>query len=356
MSYVNARLTVRGRALLIERVIGSHRPVAHVAKELGISRQCAHRWVRRYKDEGPAGLLDRSSRPRCSPTRTSPDREQVVLESRSRLRAGPLRIAADTGVPARTVSRVLARHHVPPLSWCDPMTGELIRASRATENRYEYERPGEMVHVDVKKLGRIPDGGGWRADLTQTRRNHVTGHQGVGFDYVHAVIDDHSRLAYAEIHSDEKGVTAAGVLCELQRSSRHAVSPRSSGSFRTTRSPTGNRPRSRTPSPSLAQFNVSSSPIAPGRTAKLNASTAPCKPSGPIGRSSPAMTNDRPLLRPGWTSTTLNASTPASEQHPSAECHQRHDAVHLVVAFGVDAAGFGPPVPRREEVRQVPLG
>lgn len=212
LSYVNARLTVRGRALLIERVVDAGRPVAHVAKELGISRQCAHRWVRRYKAEGPPGLLDRSSRPRSSPTRTSPDREQLVLESRIRLRAGPLRIAADTGVPARTVSRVLARHYVPALAWCDPMTGEVIRAARATANRYEHKRPGEMVHIDVKKLGRIPDGGGWRADPSQTRRNHATGHQRVGFDYVHAVIDDHSRLAYAEIHADEKGVTAAGVL------------------------------------------------------------------------------------------------------------------------------------------------
>lgn len=212
LSYVNARLTVRGRALLIERVIGARRPVAHVAKELGISRQCAHRWVRRFKAEGPTGLLDRSSRPRSSPSRTSPEREQLVLDSRTQLRAGPLRIAAVTGVPARTVSRVLARHHIPPLAWCDPLTGQSIRASRATANRYERERPGELVHIDVKKLGRIPDGGGWRADPKQSRRNHTTPSARIGFDYVHAVIDDHTRLAYAEIHNDEKGTTAAGVL------------------------------------------------------------------------------------------------------------------------------------------------
>jgi transposase InsO family protein len=96
-------------------------------------------------------------------------------------------------VPARTLSRIPARNNVPPLAWCDPLTGEL-------------------VHIDVKKLGRIPDGGGWRADPDQDRRNHTTGHHRVGFDYVHAVIDDHTRLAYAEIHPDEKGTTAAGVL------------------------------------------------------------------------------------------------------------------------------------------------
>jgi transposase InsO family protein len=127
-------------------------------------------------------------------------------------RSGPLRIAAITGVPARTVSRILNRYGLPPLAWCDPLTGQLIRASRATANRYERERPGELVHVDVKKLGRIPDGGGWRADPNQSLRNHKTGHARVGFDYVHAVIDDHTRLAYAEIHGDETGTTAAGVL------------------------------------------------------------------------------------------------------------------------------------------------
>lgn len=212
MSHVNARLTVRGRALLVERVIVGRRPVAHVAKELGISRQCAHRWVKRFRLEGSAGLHDRSSRPRASPTRTAPDREAAVLQARGELRQGPLRIAATTGVPARTVSRILVRHRVPRLAWCDPLTGQLIRASRATANRYERERPGELVHVDVKKLGRIPDGGGWRADPSQSRRNHKTGTSRVGFDYVHAVIDDHTRLAYAEIHPDETGKTAAGVL------------------------------------------------------------------------------------------------------------------------------------------------
>lgn len=131
-----------------------------------------------------------------------------MLAARAELRLGPLRIAAATGVPARTVSRILARNNVPPLAWCDPLTGELIRASRATANRYERERPGELVHIDVKKLGRIPDGGGWRA---HGRSEQVRG-RGIGFDYVHTVIDDHTRLAYAEIHGDEKGVTAAAVL------------------------------------------------------------------------------------------------------------------------------------------------
>ena len=117
MSHINARLTVRGRLLLIDRVLGERRPFAHVAKELGISRQCAHRWVRRYRAEGADGLADRSSRPRSSPTRTAPNREAAVLAARTDLRSGPLRISAATGVPARTVSRILVRHQVPRLAW-----------------------------------------------------------------------------------------------------------------------------------------------------------------------------------------------------------------------------------------------
>lgn len=209
MSHVNARLTVHGRALLIERVITDRRPVAHVARELGISRQCAHRWVRRFRDEGAAGLIDRSSRPRRTPTRTSPAREQAVLEARARLRFGHARLSATTGVPARTISRIMTRHQIPKLAWCDPVKGDLIRASRSTQNRYEHPLPGDLIHIDVKKLGRIPDGG-WRvhgrAANTRDRKTPV------GLDYVHAAVDDHTRLAYAEIHPDEKGATAAGFL------------------------------------------------------------------------------------------------------------------------------------------------
>jgi transposase InsO family protein len=208
----NARLTVHGRRLLVTRVIDDRRPIAHVAKEVGVSRQCATRWVNRFRAEGEAGLQDRSSRPNRTPSRTSPEREQAVLDARAGLRQGPQRIAAATGVPARTVSRILARHHVPPLAWLDPITGHLIRATRSTAQRYERERPGELVHVDVKKLGRIPDGGGWRTNTAWNAANHKTGHKKVGFDYVHSAVDDHSRFAYSEIHPDERAETCAGFL------------------------------------------------------------------------------------------------------------------------------------------------
>ncbi|MFC3588641.1 IS481 family transposase, partial [Streptantibioticus rubrisoli] len=208
MAHANARLTFHGRCLLVRRVVFDRRPVAHVAKELGVSRQCAHRWVRRYRAEGWGGLHDRSSRPRTCPGRTPAAVEAQVLAARRRLRRGPEQVAEATGVPARTVTRILRRHGMPRLSACDPLTGQVIRASRNSTVRYERTRPGEMVHVDVKKLGKIPDGGGWRA---HGRREEVRA-RGIGYDYVHAAVDDHSRLAYAEILSDEKGTTCAGFL------------------------------------------------------------------------------------------------------------------------------------------------
>jgi len=208
MGHANARLTWRGRCLLVRRVVVDGRPVAHVAAELGVSRQCAHRWVGRYRAEGWEGLADRRSGPRSCPSRTAPEVEQRVLAARAELRAGPDPVAAATGVPARTVTRILRRHGVAVLAACDPVTGQQIRASRMSGRRYEHAAPGDMIHIDVKKLGRIPDGGGWRA---HGRSEQVRG-RGIGYDFVHTAIDDHSRLAYAEVLADEKGATCAGFL------------------------------------------------------------------------------------------------------------------------------------------------
>jgi transposase InsO family protein len=183
-------------------------PVAHVAKAMGISRQCAHRWVARYAAEGEAGLRDRSSRPRRCATRTAPQVEQAVLAMRREERRGQDWLGPELGVPARTVSRILRRHRVPYLRECDPLTGEVIRSSKTTAVRYERDRPGELVHMDVKKVGRIPAGGGWRA---RGRSEKVRG-RGIGYDFVHSLVDDYSRLAYSEILPDEKGPTCAGFL------------------------------------------------------------------------------------------------------------------------------------------------
>jgi transposase-like protein len=147
LSHANARLNVRGRLLLVERVLDQHRPVAHVAKELGVSRQCAHRWVSRFRNEGPAGLADRSSRPTRSPNQTPAQVEARVLALRAAERRGQDWIGPELGIPARTVGAILARNRVPLLRDCDPLTGEVIRASKTTAVRYERDRPGELVVV-----------------------------------------------------------------------------------------------------------------------------------------------------------------------------------------------------------------
>jgi len=152
LSHANARLTVHGRLLLDSRV-PSGRPVSHVAKELGLSRQGVHRWMNRYRELGQAGLADRSSSPRSCPSQTTTATEAAVVAARRELRCGPAGISAATGVPARTISRILERHGVAPLVCCDPLTGEVIRAHRQSAIRYERDRPGELVHIDVKKLG-----------------------------------------------------------------------------------------------------------------------------------------------------------------------------------------------------------
>jgi Integrase core domain/leucine-zipper of insertion element IS481 len=177
-----------------------------------VSRQCAHRWLTRFDRGGFAALAHRSSRPRTSPRRTRPEREAEVVALRVAQRRGQDWIGAEVGLPARTVSRILRRHRLPYLRHCDPLTGQLVRASKTTGVRYERHRPGELVHMDVKKLGRIPAGGGWRAHgrpATSAARDRTTR---VGFDYVHSLIDDHSRLAYSEVLADEKGATCAGFL------------------------------------------------------------------------------------------------------------------------------------------------
>lgn len=213
MSHRNARLTPRGRQLLVQRVKDQGMPVAHVAQAMGISRQCAHRWIRRYDEEGVAGLVDRSSRPLRSPGATTARRVAKVLKVRGKERCGPAELARQSGVSERTASRILRRAGVPRLYECDPMTGEVIRASRATTHRYERTRPGELVHIDVKKLGRIPPGGGWRTLGSAVQNHHHPGvRRGVGYDFVHSMVDDHSRFAYSEILGDETGESCAAFL------------------------------------------------------------------------------------------------------------------------------------------------
>lgn len=193
----NARLTPTGRKILVERIAGGM-PVAHVADQMGISRQTAYRWWRRWQTEGEAGLQDRPSRPGRTPHRTTAELERRVVRLRRRHNWGPAVIGHHVGLPASTCWRILRRYGVNRLRDLDPPTGVRIR-------RYEMDRPGELVHVDIKKIGRVPDGGGWRVH----GRGNAGPRQKVGYEFVHAAVDDHSRLAYAEALPGEDGQTCA---------------------------------------------------------------------------------------------------------------------------------------------------
>ncbi len=208
MAHGNARLTPIGRLTLVTR-IETGRPVAHVAAEMGVSRPTAYKWWRRWRDQGVEGLVDRSSRPRSCPHQTSPEAEAQIIELRQQLKRGPARLAPLVGLPATTIYQVLRRHGMNRLAWMDRPTGRVIR-------RIHTDHPGELVHVDVKKLGRIPEGGGWR---TRGRGYVNEGSKGrlVGYAFVHAAVDAHSRLAYVEVLDDERATTAVGFWNRAER-------------------------------------------------------------------------------------------------------------------------------------------
>ncbi|GAA2266336.1 IS481 family transposase [Actinomadura luteofluorescens] len=217
MSHANAALTPRGRLRLARLVVDEGWPVARAAERYEVSWPTAKRWADRYRRQGAAGMVDRSCRPHHSPSRTPQPVVRKTVHLRWKQRLGPVQIAGRLGMPASTVHAVLTRCRLNRLSHIDRATGEPIR-------RYEHDRPGAMLHVDVKKLGNIPDGGGWRfvgrpqggrnreATARRTGTRSTRYEPRVGTAFVHTVIDDHTRLAYAEIHDDEKAATAIGVL------------------------------------------------------------------------------------------------------------------------------------------------
>jgi transposase InsO family protein len=211
VAHANARTTVYARKLIVARVLAGHRS-GEVAKQLGISRQTVYKWVRRWRAEGAAGLVDRSCRPHRMPRRTSSEAVAAILAARTEHHAGPVRLAAIVGVPASTIGAVLARAGVPRLAEVDRLTGELLRGRRHSDRRYERAHPGDLLHVDVMKLGRIPDGGGWRVHGRAATVDHRHKPVPIGFDYVHVAIDDHSRLAYVEVLPDERVEACAGFL------------------------------------------------------------------------------------------------------------------------------------------------
>jgi len=211
MPHRNAPLTETGRLRLARCVVEDRWPVRRAAERFQVSHTTAARWAARYREHGAAGMADRSSRPHTSPHRTPVRTERRIVRLRVARRLGPARIAFRLGLNPSTVHAVLARYHCPPLAHLDRGSGRRVR-------RYEREQPGELVHVDIKKLGNIPDGGGWRATgraqglrnraaTLGTRRSRYRTPL-LGYGYLHTALDDHSRLAYTEILPDETKDTA----------------------------------------------------------------------------------------------------------------------------------------------------
>ncbi|MFJ2723170.1 IS481 family transposase [Streptomyces sp. NPDC087437] len=200
MPHRNAPLTETGRLRLARCVVEDNWPLRRAAERFQVSPATAQRWADRYRQYGEAGMADRSSRPHRSPRRTPTRTERRIIKVRVLRRWGPARIAHLLRLVPSTVHRVLTRYGLARLTHLDRATGRVIR-------RYERDKPGELVHVDIKKLGNIPDGGGHKVLGRQAGRKTRSG---TGYSYLHTAVDDHSRLAYSEIHTDEKKETATG--------------------------------------------------------------------------------------------------------------------------------------------------
>ncbi len=204
----NAALSWSGRRLLSARVLDQGWTLTAAAEAAGVSVRCARKWVSRYRSEGDRGLADRSSAPRRVANRTPADRVEAIIALRG-LRMTAAEISETLAMPLSTVSAVLKRSGV----------GRLGRIGLEPAVRYERSKPGELVHIDIKKLGRIAGGAGKRVGgrlpgRYRPRRRDAHGHDRgtTGWEFVHIAIDDYSRLAYAEVLTDEKATTAIGFL------------------------------------------------------------------------------------------------------------------------------------------------
>ena len=205
MSHANASLTPKGRLRLARCVVEDGWPLRRAAERFQCSAATAKKWADRYRLGGVAAMIDRSSRPHLIPNRTPKQTERRIINLRFTRRWGPHRIAYHLHLSRSTVQAVLRRYRMPLLRHLDYNTGLAVR--RPTPRRYEHGVPGDLVHLDIKKLGRIPDGGGHRK-LGRTIGNRHNKQQGRGYAFLHHAVDDHSRLAYSEILDDERKETA----------------------------------------------------------------------------------------------------------------------------------------------------
>jgi transposase InsO family protein len=212
VSHRNAPLSETGRLRLARCIVEDGWSLRRAAERFQVAVTTAARWARRYRELGEAGMVDRSSRPHRSPHRTPTRTERRIIKVRVIRRWGPARIAYLLGMNVSTVHNVLTRYGLARLRWLDRPTGRVIR-------RMESANPGDLVHVDIKKLGKIPAGGGWRMvgrsignRNSQTHRGpgqHRNRRQVRGYHFLHSAIDAHSRLAYSELLADERKETAA---------------------------------------------------------------------------------------------------------------------------------------------------
>jgi transposase InsO family protein len=311
----NAALSWSGRRRLAERVVVEGWTLTAAAEAAGVSVRCARKWVGRYRLEGERGLLDRSSRPRRVANRTPEERVRLIVGLR-RLRFTAAEIAELLGMALSTVSGILARQGM----------GRLGRLGLEQPRRYERSRPGELVHIDVKRLGRIEGGAGKRAfgserrprynptriDLEGKRRRYV------GYEYVHVCVDDYSRLAYAEVLPDEKTRTAIGFL-------ERAVAFYRRRGIRVERLLTDNGSAYVSAPHALAcrKLGIRHSrtrPYRPQTNGKAERFTRTCLPAGPMGRSTARARSGRRPLTAGSGTTTIDDDTQLSAaSRPSAE-------------------------------------
>ena len=217
MTHANAPLTPEGRRRLVVLIVDRGWPLRRAAERFQCSPATAKRWADRYRAGEP--LTDRSSRPLTSPNRLPAKTERRIIGLRFTRQWGPHRIAFHLHLHRSTVARVLERYRMPKLANLDQATGLPVR--RPAPTRYEVAGPGQLVHVDIKKLGRIPDGGGWRvhgrgsaqdraAGVVRDRAARAGAAASRGYRYLHHAVDDYSRVAYSEILDDERKETAAG--------------------------------------------------------------------------------------------------------------------------------------------------
>jgi len=295
----NAALTPRSRRRMVACVVEQGWSVAAAAERFQVDPKTVRKRRDRYRAEGRAGLSDRSSRPRSCPWRTPEAKRSEVIELRRRRRWGADHIAHETGLAASTVQNILNAAGLGRLD-----RGDRAAAPRPPARRYQRERPGELVHVDVKKLAGIPDGGGWRLH----GKGNAPPRAGVGYRYICTAIDDRTRIAYSEIHGNERAVTAAGFW---RRARRHFAAL----GVTVEEVLTDNGPcyRSRVWAQALRAAGAThrrTRPFRPRLTAKSNASTASSSKNGPT--SSPG------TQKPNAAGPTTDSSTTTITTDPTA--------------------------------------